>query len=335
MALKFIEGFDAYGQTDGITPSGLAYKWNPAFTPDSGWTVQPGRVQGKSLRMTGARYISSQSLGHLSTITVGFAFKRSTIGDNGRIVSLFEGTNEGINVRAVAGTGEFAVYFGNSLLDTTDGDGVMANEWVYLELNVTVHNSTGSYELRLHGQTVLSDTNVDTQPASNAWADIVRLQSVGTASETFYFDDFYVRDDSTFHGNVKVTTKFPTADSAVECTPSTGGDNYAMTDDNPSDDDSTYVSGGDGDSDVYEFGGFDPGSMTEVYGVMVNTICRETDVSPFNIKQLANSGESAADAIGSTSYVHRGAVFPTNPDTTDPWTPAEIAASTFGFGIET
>lgn len=332
MGLKFIEGFDAYG-TSGNPNTQLARKWGTVSDPGPANSIQAGRNGAYCYRIQAGRYVATKAIGHNGTITVGVAFRRSSLTESSRIISLFEGANEGINVRTVVG-GEFAVYFGNTLLDTTDGEAVGTNEWAYLELQATVHNSTGSYELRLHGHTVLSATNIDTQPASNAWTDIVRL-SGGATSEIHDFDDLYIRDDATFHGNAKVTTTFPTADSSVACTPSTGGDNYAMVDDNPSDDDSTYVDGGNGDSDVYEYGGFDPGSMTEVYGVMVNAVCRETDASPFNIKQLANTGESAADAIGSTSYVHRAAIFQTNPDTTDPWTPAEIAAAIFGFSIET
>jgi hypothetical protein len=180
--------------------------------------------------------------------------------------------------------------------------------------------------------TVLSDSGIDTRAAANDYYNIARIGVTGAGNTKVDFDDLYIRNDSTFLGSWRIQTQFPTSNDSVTCTPS-AGDNFAAVDDNPADDDTTYVEGGDTDVDDYNHS-FDADTVTTVHGVMVNTICRETDATPFDIKQRANDNDSAGEAIGGTSYVHRGAIFETNPDTSLAWTPAEVAAATFGFKIE-
>lgn len=338
MALIWVEGFDAYGTSNGSTASGPERKWGNLQAAVS-MQVGNGRITGKAIVMNNsfATYLDLNSLNH-ATLTIGMAISFSSANTvtfaNGAFLTLMESTNTGINVRW-NGAGELGVYFNTTQLAVTSGLGLHINQWTFIELQVTVHNSAGAYNLKVNGTSLLSASGIDTQPGSNAWTDTVRFGHSAISNMAESLDDIYVRSDSTFHGPVKVATIFPTSDSAVDATPSTGGSNFALVDDNPANSDTDYVTANTTDQDIYGYGNIS--AVANVFGVMVNTVCRETDATPFSIKQIAKSGGTTAlssgQGISSTSYVQRRAIWELNPDTTAAWTESEINAAEFGFEV--
>jgi hypothetical protein len=108
----------------------------------------------------------------------------------------------------------------------------------YLELKVVIHDTTGSYEIRINGQTLVSQTNIDTKLTSDANVDRIRFgtfNSTGSGSdEGNRITDLYVCDDSgsvnnTFLGPVRVLSLHPDADGDDEdWTLSSGTDSYAL-----------------------------------------------------------------------------------------------------------
>ncbi len=333
MSLLFLEGFDAYGTTDGVAPVGILRKWTLGT---AGGTVRAGRISGKSLRLGTNGTIGFNLPTGMQTLIAGFAFRVADRNSSeSKVLEFFDGATLGVNLRQQT-TGEWSVYRGSTHLATSAGNATDLGGWAYVELRVKVDNSIGEYELRVNGLTVLSATGVDTQGGANAWTDRFHLTVSGANASPFDFDDFYLLDETgaannTFKGSVKVQTLFPTSDVSASNTPSTGVNNFAMVDDNPSDDDSTYVEGGATAADVYGYG--EPTNLSVVHGLMTNTVCRETDATPFNIAPKVNTGTGTPTAIGSSTYVHRGEIFETNPDTGLAWTPAEIAAAEIGFQV--
>jgi hypothetical protein len=291
-----------------------------------------GRIDGRALSTNQNRYVQTASLGNLADILVGVAVNPTVMHTNDaeqRLVSLYEGSNLGLNVRLTLG-GELAVYKNATQLQVTSGLGLTVGQWRTIELHVHAHASTGAYTLKLNGSTVLSATNVSTVASSNAYYNSVRVGPASSVSSYCAFDDLYIRDDSTFLLDWKITTRFPVSDVGPnDGTPSSGSDNFAMVDDAAPDGDTTYLGSGSGNVDRF---GFDPIGTGQVHAVVMNIVCRETDANPFSVTLHAN-GDGAAQAIGSTSYVMRSEIFEVNPDTSNPWTPSEVNSGEFGFEI--
>jgi hypothetical protein len=337
MAIIFTEGFDAYGSSNGSALDGYARKWPSASIGT--FDIAAGRFGGKAVHFSSSftRWIQTPAFA-IGTITLGASIKFTAfpgMGDGTQVfLALFDSSaNQGISV-ALTPAGELAVYLGGSQLAVTTGLALAVNTWHTVELGVVVGNS-GSYDLHVNGSSVLS-ASADTQPGSSSLVDVVRIGKNANSSMLPMFDDFYVRDDSTFMGPTKIVTIFPDGDAAVDCTPSTGSDNHALVDDNPANSDTDYVTGSAGDGDLYDYQGLT--DVSQVYAVAVNTVCRQTDASPLDVKLVAKSGSttdaSAAQTVGSTSYVQKAAIWENNPDTAAPWTPSEINAAQFGFEIE-
>ncbi len=330
MGLILMEGFDAYGTTNGATATGLDRNWVLNSTNTFG--VSSGRTGGKSLNFFNSNRTMTKIIDATDTLLIGFALRPVDSLVAFTCVRVMEGSNVGINLR-ISNEGRFQIWMNNTQLAETTTTVATLGNWSVVELLVVVGNS-GSYELRINGVTELS-ASVDTQPASNAWADGIQFVSnVGGNGRDI--DDLYARDDSTFLGSWKIQTIFPDGDGAVDCTPSTGSDNFGAVDDNPADGDSTYVTGDAGDVDLYDHASLT--NVSQVYALQVNTVCRQTDATPRSVKIIAKSGSttdaSASKLVGSTDYVHRSEIWTDNPDTAAPWTASEIAAAQFGFEVE-
>ncbi len=144
---------------------------------------------------------------------------------------------------AVTINGEIEVYNGATLLGKTGGTaGATApladNQWHYVELKGVIDAVSGSWELRIDGAHSDSGSGVDTGSASDEIEFVLKTTNQ-------YLDDIYIYDgegttNNDFLGTVFVEGLLPTADgNSSDWTPSSGTDNYALIDENPSDLDGT------------------------------------------------------------------------------------------------
>ena len=141
-------------------------------------------------------------------------------------------------------------------LGTSAASALVAGVQHHIQIMVTINDTTGSYEVKVDGATVLSGSGVDTKQTTNAWVDSYTLNGLGSFNTDF--DDLYVWDGSGsantgFPGDVRVLSALPSgAGATTGMTPSTGA-NYAAVDDatpNTSD----YVSGDTvSEKDTYAF----------------------------------------------------------------------------------
>ncbi len=209
-----------------------------------------------------------------------------------------------------------------------------------MEFKVVCANSGGSYELRINGVTVAQNASTDTRAGSHDYHDIVEI--LGVAGDGQQIDDLFILDGSgstnnNFLGSRKVTTLFPTAEGdSSDYTPSTGSDNSAVVDDNPHNSATDYVeSSTSGHTDLYQYSNVS--NMGTINGVSVNTVCAQSDGTPFSLKTHVKSGstdsEDAGQAIGTTSDVTRKRILETNPDTAAAWTQSEVNAAQFGIEV--
>jgi hypothetical protein len=81
-----------------------------------------------------------------------------------------------------------------------------------LEIDYNVHNSTGSYELRLNGVAIIGPTTgTDTNNAGAVGTATLIKILCGTAGN-IYFDDFVITKGGGFQGDCRVVTQWPSAD---------------------------------------------------------------------------------------------------------------------------
>ena len=276
-----------------------------------------------------------------ATKIIGCAVKFKSAFVNSQFLQLYDGATLGMNV-SITVTGELAVARGGTVLGTTSGVGISAGTWFYLEFKTVCNNTTGSYELRVDGETVLSDSGVDTQAGTHAYYQAFALKGTsGFDTSAVIFDDLYCLDSSgddnnDFLGVCRVAAIRPSAaGDSTEFTPDSG-DNYSRVDEEEVDDDTSYVEDSTSDhADLYEYGSVDSASF--VYGVQVCTDCKETDVTPFDIKIECKSGDTTSDdsgqTIGSTDYVTECRVIESDPDTSEQWLSSGVNSAQFGFKV--
>jgi len=141
------------------------------------------------------------------------------------------------------------------------------------------------------------------------------------------FDLVYVAEglDSPF-GTLNKALITPSADSSVQCTPSTGTDNYACVNTH---DDSTYNSGTDGQIDKFT------GNSPTLTGNSIVAVS-----SRYRGKMSGGSSGGIVPIVSNTelgqitltgSFAEYSVVNTTNPATGNPWTASELNSLVFGY----
>jgi len=343
MALLWIEGCEGFGTSVGNAPDpvGIIDRKYSTDSQTANWNITSGRLGGYSLQLnyTGS-YMQPPALTTNATILVGFAVKFKAINVT-TFLSLYDGTTQGMNLRLTAG-GEIAIYRGGTAIETTIGLALVADAWYYIEFKVLCNNTTGTYELRVGGSDVASDSGIDTQAGTNAYHDRFRLSSSASSAYAASFDDIYCLDGSgavnnDFLGNMRVIAIRPDGDTAANAwTRSAGAENFDLVNESICDDDTGYVeSAVSTTKDLYTYD-----AITEladsVKGIQINTVCRETDTNSFSLVTVAKLGAtesySGADSIGTTNYIMKTRLMETDP-TGNAWTISNVDASQFGIKV--
>jgi len=338
MSLLWVEGFESYGTSNGVAPVGLEAK----YTDTSQLTftdIEAGRIAGKSWETAGnTSRIQTPDLGANTTLITGFGFKYGTIGVVSRMMAFYEPAGQqGMNLRITV-AGELDARRDGTFLGATTGLGLVTGTWYYIEVKTLIHASAGTFEVKVAGSTVLNLTGIDTLAGSTAQLRAVRLTGAGS-TVLFSFDDWYVCNDSgatnnDFLGNCRVDAIFPNAaGDASDFTPSAGS-NYQNVDDNGHDSDITYNEDSTStNQDLFNYESMP--SVGTIYGIQINTVCRETDATTFSLKTLSKTGTTTsadtAQTIGTTTYTTLTRVLETDPDTASAWTISGLNSAQFGY----
>ena len=231
---------------------------------------------------------------------------------------------------------------GNTLLATTANPVLATNTWHYLEAKVVCHDTTGSYEVRLDGQTILSGSSVDTRGTGDSRYALFQLQNYYQCIDDIYICDTDGTINNDFLGRVVIEGILPNADGdSTDWTPASGSDNYAMVDDIPPDDDTSYVeSGTEGDEDLYDYADLSTITMETILGLQINTDVRLNAVSGDidlyqTVKSDSTSSDGAPTNIASDDYEVATRILETDPDTSSAWTVSGVNAAQFGIKVGT
>ena len=113
------------------------------------------------------------------------------------------------------------------------------------------------------------------------------------------------------------------------------GSNYADVNENPPDDDTTYVQDStSGHKDLYAYGSVS--GLSTIHGIQIATDARVTDAGSLSLKTLAKSAgvesDDAGQPVAASTYETYTRVMETDPSG-NAWTEATLNAAQFGVGV--
>jgi hypothetical protein len=348
MAVVLVEGFDSYnGITSNTTVIGIGSAWNVLSTTNL--TLPTGRFGGQavSINVFNPGGVTRSWNQGISSFTVGFALYVSslptvlstdgdcflTLKSGGTFMMGIQLTNTGaLHVRRMSTSANASTSLGN-----TAGGVIAGGSWYYIELSVAISDTTGTVNLRVNGQNLISLTNQDTRNGTPTTIDNIQIGgNNGGRGGTHIVDDLYIIDSTTPLGEQRVETLYPNADTAQkQWTASTGSNNYGTIDEtllNATD----YVSSNTvGNYDLYDFGNLST-TPTTINAVVVNALAQKDNVGTRAIAITAKSGSNTSDAAN--TYLAGGfniaaRIMDTDPNNAGAWTTNAVNALQAGVKV--
>jgi hypothetical protein len=339
MSLLHFDGFDHYSTS-------ATGKWSSYISgPDNSGTV--ARTGTLSFRCQNGEGAVSKTLPASGDAIIGVALyvNAGAFGTND-IILISEDAVTHIALATTAG-GLLVIKRGVTVLAT--GTTVLPiASWNYIELRVTIHDTTGSYEVKINGVTEAALTNagpIDTRNAGTTgqWNNVTIKGNVGD----MHFDDVYVCDSSgaaprnTFLGAIKIEALLPQTDAVAAgsnagLTPSTGTDHGALVDENPQNTTDYNSSPTVGVKDTYNY---PPMTLTgTILGVQTNMYVSKSDVTVRQVcpvVRTAGVDTDGANVSPTTSFLYFSQVWQQDPNAGAPieWTPAAIATLQAGMKV--
>ncbi|MDX9689775.1 MAG: hypothetical protein RBT70_04815 [Alphaproteobacteria bacterium] len=341
MALRFIDGFDHY-----TTTAAYAYKYT-AYTASAAPGVgRRGGSNAARFANYGGDYLL-KTLDDQATWIVGFAYKRDyASNDEKPILQLRDNTGAVQVALCMHGIdGLLRLWRGDqTTLLATSSIALPTGSWNFIELKTTIHDTTGSMELRVNGVTVATYTGDTKYSSTIGTARSIRL-SGGVYSSSLYgwIDDLYICDgtgttNNDFLGDCRVDTLYPNGVGATaQFTPTGSATNWENVDDVPSDEDSSYnASDTVGTIDSFTF--TDMAVLNaSVFGVQANILARKDDAGSRTLRAVVRVGGAnyeGGDLPLGDSYLNQQLIWPTNPATAGAWTETAINAAEFGYKVQ-
>lgn len=277
----------------------------------------------------------------ISSLCVGFAWdpNSNTPGGLRTLCSFNSGSNATANSQCTLGvdaTGKLYAYGGNlgSLLGASAVGAVsfLAGNWTYIECEVVVNGSTGSFNAYVNGVQVFSLSGVNTKGfAGTSTVDTVILGNANLSN--WGWDDWYIGDAASRLGECRIETLHPSSDNSVTWTPNSGANNWSRVSEAQSDGDTSYVSSSTpGQIDLYGIGALS-GTPSSILAAQSITIARKDDVATRQVRSKLKSGATTANGTTQTlgtSYAYYTDLHATDPNTSAAWATAAVNAALIG-----
>lgn len=315
----------------------------PLMNQDGPWTPTASGVAGFAFKVDDLDRITTAYQGDVSGRSIFELYE-----GQGPIlaVSLNSNGTFGVYRRQEAAFGVNSIYLGSSI------QGVRSNVWSYLEFKWLIHDSAGSFQIRLNNVLVFSFTG-DTSASSfshgytNVWTVVRYLQlgsnaaTAGGPHPTFWMCDSYLADltgtgDDTrdFVGDCTVDKIVPDGAGNVAGWTPLAGNNWDNTEEVPPDDDTTYNSTATpATRDSYTFQNLPAGTVPIGFQVLI--YARKETAGAAVLKPTYREGGVTYDGPGqgiATPDEYRYLIQPydVNPATGLRATEAELNAAEFG-----
>ena len=342
MALLWIDGFEGYGETiDGTpAPTGVLERKYAMTDATTTMLTKAGRYGGMAIYFGGTtNKLFTPTLTTHDTMIAGINWYCNHDRDT-PILNFYDGSTLGMWVRKKNNVSELELIRSGTIIATTSGLGLSLSTWYNVQMKIKCHDTTGEYEVKVDGNTVLSATGVDTKAGANNYHDVCNLRVYSARAP--HFDDFYVCDGSgsinnDFLGVTKVVRIDPDGDDTANWSTSTPSANhYENVSGTVTDDDTAYLEEtAASTTDLFDYE--DLAGYSNIKGIQICTECRETDATSYTIKtpieSSGNQYDDSAQLIGSPNYRTKVRVEGTDPATGVLWTEAGVNAAKFGVKV--
>nr|DAF93760.1 MAG TPA: hypothetical protein [Myoviridae sp. ctshb19] len=354
MSLLQQDGFDHYGTTVLTTASGVSQiLWLSAGYELPTGTTTPSTSYGKNtgslgLGLAGStadyvwlkKAIKPQRLfaengtyvpAEKNTIVLGASIRFPAV-PTGRL--LFAKVN---NIEITLGT-DWYVYVN----DVSTGYQCELNIWNFIELEIDY--ATGKFRLWMTDANVF-EMNLPAGFVADYWEIKARwLTGSNVGTLIVHVDDFYMIDGTGTYNNQRVgksytLTRYPTADSEIAMTPSTGATNWNLVSEPTPNLDTNYVTSAVPDAvDLYTnttaFPTVDEGA---VRAVTIVPCVRMLEPDSLSVTAVVKVGSAVSEGyrmkLKAATYSSQGHTFEVNPQTNLPWSPTEVQNAKFGQKI--
>ena len=272
---------------------------------------------------------------------VGFAYKWTSGATT--LCHFMEGSTTHCSLGITAG-GVLTVYRGDSG-GTSLGTGstLVTGTVYYIEIDATVHDSTGAVVVNVDDVEDINLTSQDTQNGGTETIDGIRLEG-GAGGDVFA--DFYIIDPADAAGRqtmkgsgARVDCRIPiSAGSQTDCLANTGT-NYAAVDDDGYDSDTTYVSSQvSGARDLYVATQMTHNPQS-VDAIQVHLVAKKVDSAARSIVPVVRAPDATTTAgtevVLTTSYAAMSDIYESGGALDDggAWTQQGVNQRQFGFEI--
>jgi hypothetical protein len=339
MAYTFGDSFDLYAA---VADVGAGY-WDSA---GAGATLQPGRFAGSQCIQWATAGITA--LVKNSTATTDpvhhlvFAV-RQTAAISGTTLGLYFQLSDGAtNQVCVVLRSDGAMLLtsatpAGTVLDTYTGAISAANTWTAFEVEIVIHNTTGSWAVRKNGNTSNDrfTGSLNTRPGANTQANKLTITTSGVLN-AMQLDDLLWRSDAAavpFVGDVRCYTRMPASDVQAQFSRSTGATNFSAVDEPQQNAATDYVfSSTVGQSDLYGIGAI-TATPVSVVAVTTRGFVQKSDAGTRNgavqLKSGATTVQSTSTAL-STTFGWLWRTDTVDPATSTAWTPVAVNNVTVG-----
>lgn len=338
MALLFCDSFDHY-----TTLAQALTKWT---TSAGSPTINAAsRFGAGALRVSSAQNLQRTVASSAGPYIWGFAFYYTSapVADT-VIFTTLESTTVHADLRLTP-TGTLRATRNGTSLGL--GTAVLSQlTWYYIEVKITINNTTGVFAVKLNGVSELNLTSQDTQNGGTGVIDNYRLgyNGSGQASDPAFYDDHVMLDttgsapNNDFIGDVRVEALLPNGNgnsSQWVGQDADSTDNYLNVDEASPDDNTTYnESGTVSNKDTYAYSNLTPGSGT-VYGVQIVPYARKTDSGSRSIVSVARLSATEVDSSNkalTTTYLYLPDMRETKPGG-GAWSVSDVNSAEFGAKV--
>ena len=350
MVCRLIDSFDYYATSD------LDRKWT---------TITGSVILSTAVTRTGPNVLRIRNSGFQSVAKtfdsqaswiVGYAFQVSTL-PTGIVTRLFEFIDSA-TVQCflrLNSDGRLEVLRGAAIAVSggVSTRAINMGIWYFLEMKVTIADSIGadSCKVRINGQDWITvDAGEDLKETANATADIIRMSNNSSGAGFLYIDNLYIFDgtdgggteptNDDFAGDIKVGFHLPDGNGATnEFTGSDADsvDNFLLVDENPTDDDTTYVESSTiGHIDLYTVEDLAETPL-DFKAVQINSVIRKDDSGVKSVRMVIRP--TSTNFFGGNIdpqdgvYTNEIEILNEDPETEAAWTESGFNATEFGLEI--
>lgn len=322
MACKFMDSFAGY-----LSSADFTAKWSSASNMATlGTDTRNGRLISYCAR-SGTNGQMIRVLDASATWYLGGWVYLPTVGSQIIFRLLDSSGNEQCSVRTDAG-GHLIFSRNGTAVGSAGSTVLSANTWYHIELGVFIHDSTGTFEVRLGGVAEVGPTgSSDTKGQTESTASQISL-SGSLSNAQIRYNDVTACDDSgsinnSFMGPVSILLSRPIGPgNHADWTPAGLVDNFVNVNSDRFVGDASFVQSATAtQKDTYRMGGV--GGTIKAVGV--NHWARH-DGSTRTIRAIARVGGTdyfGPNQVLSGSYVNHQTIFDASPATSSAWSTSE------------